>query len=169
MAHVSLSSPFGVLSVFVEDGAVVALDWGRADQSATGEGLEWVVAELKAYLSGRPMSFSVPVNPAGGAFQRRVWQRLRQIPWGTTVTYGELARALGTAPRAVAGACARNPIPIIIPCHRVVGSGGALGGYSCGDGIASKAALLALEGVSLRAATADPITGLWSRQEGKGS
>ncbi len=165
----SLSSPFGVLSVFVEDGAVVALDWGRAGQAADGEGLERVVAELEAYLSGRPMSFSVPVNPTGGAFQRRVWQRLRDIPWGTTVTYGDLARALGTAPRAVAGACARNPIPIIIPCHRVVGAGGALGGYSGGEGIATKAALLTLEGVWSRAATADPITGLWSGREGTGS
>ncbi|MBL8659895.1 MAG: methylated-DNA--[protein]-cysteine S-methyltransferase [Rhodospirillales bacterium] len=154
MAHASLSSPFGMLTVFVEDAAVVALDWGRAATAAPGAGLEQAVAELQAYLGGAPMTFTVPVNPAGGAFHRRVWQHLCEIPWGTTLTYGELARALGTAPRAVAGACARNPIPIIIPCHRVVGAGGALCGYSGGDGIATKAALLALEGIVTKPAEA---------------
>lgn len=148
MAHASLATPIGDLTVFVEDGAVVALEWGRADPAVPGVGLEQVMAELEAYCRGEPVTFTVPVAPAGSAFQRRVWQTLRNIPRGTTVRYGALAAELGTAPRAAAGACARNPIPIIIPCHRVVGAGGALCGYSAGDGLATKAALLALEGVA---------------------
>jgi methylated-DNA-[protein]-cysteine S-methyltransferase len=89
------------------------------------------------------------VRLAGGSFRRAVWQRLAAVPWGSTVSYGALAAELRTAPRAIAGACAANPIPIIIPCHRVVAAAGGLGGYSGGDGIATKRALLALEGVSL--------------------
>lgn len=149
MAHGSVRSPFGDLSVFVEDGAVVAVEWGRAQQTAPGPGLESALSELEAYLRGEPISFSIPLNPRGSVFQHRVWKHLLTVPRGATITYGALAHALTTAPRAVAGACARNPIPIMIPCHRVVGSGGAVFGYSGGDGPATKAALLALEGVRL--------------------
>ncbi|HRK96528.1 MAG TPA: MGMT family protein, partial [Rhodospirillales bacterium] len=78
-----------------------------------------------------------------------VWRRLVAIPWGQTVSYGALAAELASSPRAIARACAANPIPIIIPCHRVVAASGGLGGYSGGDGIDTKAALLALEGVGL--------------------
>lgn len=146
MAYASLNTPFGAITVFVENEAVVALEWGRVEAEVPGPGLDTAVAQLMAYVDGEPAGFTIPVDPRGTSFQRKVWQRLRQIPWGDTTTYGELARALDSAPRAVASACARNPIPIIIPCHRVVGAGGVLCGYSGGEGIATKAALLTHEG-----------------------
>lgn len=143
----SLNGPAGWVTVFVESGAVVALEWDRAGETAPGEGLDAAVAELLRYFDGEPAGFTVPLRPAGGAFRQRVWRRLAAIPWGATASYGALAAELGTAPRAIAGACAKNPIPIIIPCHRVVAASGGLGGYSGGDGIETKRALLALEGV----------------------
>ena len=87
----------------------------------------------------------MPLAPAGSGFRQRVWQAMQAIPVGETRSYGALARALGSAPRAVGGACGANPIPILIPCHRVV-AGGGLGGYSGGAGLATKIALLKLEG-----------------------
>ena len=87
--------------------------------------------------------------PHGTAFQRQVWASMAAIPHGKVRTYGDLARELETGPRALGTACGRNPIPIIIPCHRVLGTNGSLGGYSGMDGIDTKRALLKLEGVSL--------------------
>jgi methylated-DNA-[protein]-cysteine S-methyltransferase len=104
-----------------------------------------VRAELDRYFAGRLRAFSVPVEPAGTPFQRRVWEALRQIPYGDTVSYLALATRLGTpkAVRAVGLANGANPIPIIIPCHRVVGADGSLVGF--GGGLAVKRALLDLE------------------------
>lgn len=144
-----LASSFGDVSVFVEDGAVVAVEWGRGPETAPGPGLELALRELAARLRGDPITTCVPLNPRGSVFQLAVWKHLMAIPRGTTTTYGALANALGSAPRAVAGACARNPIPIMIPCHRVLGAGGAVSGYSGGEGPPTKRALLALEGVTL--------------------
>ncbi len=89
-------------------------------------------AQLDRYLAGTAEGFDLAVEPAGTAFQRRVWDELRRFPYGETVTYGELAAALGRpgAARAVGGAVARNPVSIVIPCHRVVGSAGSLTGYA---------------------------------------
>jgi methylated-DNA-[protein]-cysteine S-methyltransferase len=90
--------------------------------------------QLAEYFAGRRRQFDLPLLPVGTAFQRRVWQALRQIPFGATASYREIARAIGqpTACRAVGGANGRNPIPIVIPCHRVIGAGGALVGFSAG-------------------------------------
>ena len=99
---------------------------------------------LEAYFAGeRPCPNELPLAPRGTAFQRRVWQALLDIPYGRTVTYGDLARQLGSSARAVGGAVGKNPISILIPCHRVVGSGGSLTGYS--GGLDNKRFLLALE------------------------
>jgi methylated-DNA-[protein]-cysteine S-methyltransferase len=149
VAYASLNGPVGWVTVFVEDGAVVALDWGRVETAVAGDGLDAAMAEMERYFDGSPATFTVRVEPEGGAFRQRVWRRLMAIPWGTTASYGALAAELGTSPRAIARACATNPVPIIIPCHRVVASAGGLGGYSGGDGTLTKAALLALEGVGL--------------------
>src|SRR5690606_15387258 len=92
----------------------------------------------------------LPLAPAGTAFQRSVWSHMVRIPHGRTETYAGLARALGSGPRAVGMACAANPIPILIPCHRVVAAGGALHGYSGGEGLATKQHLLELEGALAR-------------------
>jgi methylated-DNA-[protein]-cysteine S-methyltransferase len=98
--------------------------------------------QLEAYFAGDLREFDLPLAPAGTPFQREVWERLRAIPYGRTVSYGELARRLGRpdAVRAVGAANGRNPLPIVIPCHRVIGSDGRLVGY--GGGLAAKAMLL---------------------------
>jgi len=105
-----------------------------------------LVAQLRSYLDGELRVFSLPLAPGGTPFQVAVWDALRSTPYGTTTSYGELARRIGrhTAARAVGGAISRNPIPIMIPCHRVLPASGALGSF--GPGPAWKARLLELEG-----------------------
>lgn len=102
-------------------------------------------AELRTFFAGTRAAFSVPVRLAGTEFQRRVWAELTRIPYGTTISYGELARRIGqpSAVRAVGAANGRNPVAIIVPCHRVIGAGGALVGF--GGGLDRKRILLALE------------------------
>ncbi len=104
------------------------------------------VAQLDEYFQGRRRSFDLPLRPEGTDFQRKVWAALLTIPYGTTITYGQLAERIGNpaAVRAVGRANGVNPIPVIIPCHRVIGAGGALTGF--GGGLPLKEALLHLEG-----------------------
>jgi methylated-DNA-[protein]-cysteine S-methyltransferase len=106
----------------------------------------FAVAELKEYFAGSRRKFAVEINPEGTAFQLSVWRVLQKVPYGKTVSYGELAKRVGNpkASRAVGAANAANPIPIIIPCHRVIGAGGDLTGF--GGGLAVKQYLLELEG-----------------------
>lgn len=148
MAYVCIPSPFGLLTIFEDEGALVALEWGRAPEGGAGDTplLRDARRQLDAYFDGALREFDLPLQPAGTAFQRRVWARLRDIPYGSTETYGALARELATSARALAGACGANPLPVIVPCHRVVAASGALGGYSGGEGVATKRALLRLEG-----------------------
>ena len=109
--------------------------------------------ELQEYFRGGRRDFDLPLAPAGTPFQQRVWQELCRIPYGHTATYGEIARRIGLpkGPRAIGQANHRNPIPIVIPCHRVIAAQGALGGY--GGGLDIKIRLLKLEGTRM---TADP-------------
>jgi len=145
--RLTIDSPLGPLTITAEHGAVAALDWGTADGSRPpGDPLlDEAAGQLDAYFTGRQQRFDLPLQPAGTAFQRRVWDLMLTIPYGQTWTYGTMARHLGSAPRAVGGACGRNPIPIIIPCHRVVGGGNSPGGYSGQGGLVTKAHLLDLE------------------------
>ena len=145
MAHLSMNSPLGSLTVFEERGALVAIEWGRAPDPVSSPLLAEAMDQLEAYFGGRLRAFDLPLRPAGTVFQRTVWTLMGDIPYGATRTYGGFARTLGTAPRPVGGACGRNPMPIVIPCHRVVGAGGAMTGYSGGHGVATKRALLRLE------------------------
>lgn len=145
MAHIRLDSPLGPLTVFEEMGAVVALEWGSAAEGSETPLLTKARNQLDAYFDGRLTRFDLPLRPAGTAFQKSVWKLMDEIPFGAVRTYGDLAVDLGSAPRAVGGACGRNPIPIIIPCHRVVGTGG-LGGYTGLGRVDTKGALLRLEG-----------------------
>jgi methylated-DNA-[protein]-cysteine S-methyltransferase len=105
--------------------------------------------QLSAYFAGKRRAFDLPLDPEGTPFQLEVWAALREIPYGHTLTYAELARRLGSpgAGRAIGLANSRNPLPIVIPCHRVVGAGGSLTGYT--GGLAIKKALLELEGALL--------------------
>jgi len=124
---------------------MIAIRWGN---DAAGNGSPLLVEaarQLDAYFAGRLSVFDLPLRPAGSEFERRVWSAMQAIPFGKTRCYGELATAIGSAPRAVGGACGKNPIPIVIPCHRVLGKAG-LGGYSGSGGLKTKQTLLALEG-----------------------
>lgn len=127
----------------------MALDWGWGRDQSPTPGLEYGRAQLEAYFDGERTDFDLPLAPPGTAYRQRVWQMLQQIPPGETRTYGHLAALAGGGPRSVGGAMAYNPIPIIIPCHRVVASAGP-GGYSGGDGLPTKRFLLVLERRSAR-------------------
>jgi len=138
-----------MLSLFENDGGLVALEWGKTPGSSPSALLEEAGLQLNAYFDGRLQDFDLPLTPTGTPFQRSVWDQLRQIPYAETRSYGDIATAMRSAARAVGGACGGNPIPIIIPCHRIVASDGGLGGYSGGEGVKTKLALLRLEGVAI--------------------
>ena len=116
-------------------------DWEQSDKP-----FRETIRQLKAYFAGRLKAFDLPLVPEGTAFQRKVWRALQTIPYGKTLSYGELARRIRqpTASRAVGAANGQNPIPVIIPCHRVIGANGSLTGF--GGGLPIKRQLLALEG-----------------------
>ena len=142
--QLSLHTPIGDLTVSEEDGAIVALDWGWGrDQTETALLVE-ARAQLHAYFDQELFSFDLPLAPHGTPYRLRVWQALRGIRYGETRSYAAIARIAGGSARSVGQASGANPIPILIPCHRVLGSGG-IGGYSGGDGLHTKRALLALE------------------------
>jgi len=128
--------------LFPADGDPVAANPSWLPQSEPAFG---AAAQLAAYFAGDRRDFDLPLAPEGTPFQLRVWEELSQIPYGHTISYGELARRIGrpTASRAVGAANGRNPLPIVIPCHRVVGSHGQLTGY--GGGLPIKEFLLNLE------------------------
>jgi methylated-DNA-[protein]-cysteine S-methyltransferase len=132
------------VTVSEEAGALVALDWGWGrDQHATRV-LEQARDQLHAYFDGDLDDFTLPLAPMGTPYRVRVWAALRAIPYGQTRSYAAIAASAGGSARSIGGANGANPIPIIIPCHRVVARAG-IGGYSGGDGIATKRWLLALE------------------------
>ncbi len=148
----TVASPIGPLTLFEEGGAITGLVWSAGSRTRNAKPsalLAEAAAQLEAYFSGNLRRFDLPLAPQGTAFEARVWRGLQDIPFGTTLSYGSLAARLGTGPRAVGRACGANPIPILIPCHRVLGADGALNGYSGRGGIATKAALLRLEGIEI--------------------
>jgi len=149
MTYSSFLTPLGDLTLFAENDSLVALEWGRVPEGQTTPLLQEARRQLLAYFSGSLKEFQLPLNPAGTAFQKSVWRQMQQIPYGQIESYGTVARKLSTSPRAVGGACGRNPLPVIIPCHRIIAGDGGLGGYSGQDGTISKAFLLRLEGASL--------------------
>ena len=144
-AHLSIKSPLGDLTLFENEGAIVALEWGRAPGGTETPLLKRASRELADYFSGRRTTFTIPLAPNGTAFQKKVWREMAKIPCGRTRTYGELAKKIGSGPRAVGGACGKNPIPVLVPCHRVLGANGRLGGFSAPGGTETKARMLAIE------------------------
>ena len=147
---------FGLLRVDFQGGnrpVRPAATW----QEAPGY-LENATHQLQEYFQGQLQSFTLPLAPPGTPFQQRVWQELQRIPFGTTLTYRELAQRLGMpqAARAVGHANGRNPLAIVIPCHRLIGSDGQLRGYA--SGIALKQRLLQHEGVQLLKSPHPPLT-----------
>lgn len=149
-AHLSFNSPIGPLTVFIENGALIVVEAGAVPGPGGDDPLLIEARrQIDAYFDGALKSFDLPLNPQGTQRQREIWQAMSAIPYGETRTYGELAHQLGSAARAVGGACGANPLPIVIPCHRVLGADGAIGGYSFADGTETKRRLLTLEGVRL--------------------
>ncbi len=153
MPHITLHTPLGELTVFEDEGAIVALDWGRgygAEPTPPTALLREAAAQLHDYFDGTRSRFDLPLNPQGTAFRRKVWAALSRIPPGETRSYIDIAREVDCrSARAIGQANGSNPIPIIIPCHRVVAANGAIGGYSGSGGIATKRHLLALEARAL--------------------
>ena len=149
MPQLSMHSPLGDITVSEEDGVIVSVDWGWSSMQEETPLLRRARDQLEDYFDGTRQDFDLPLAPEGTAFQKRVWKAMRDIPSGATRTYGDIARIINSAPRAVGQACGRNPIPIFIPCHRVLGSQGSIGGYSGGEGLATKRGLLRLEGVDI--------------------
>jgi methylated-DNA-[protein]-cysteine S-methyltransferase len=151
----TMDSPVGELTILGDGTAVTAIEFDgppvatrrpseerRADDPVLAE----AVRQLSAYFAGDLKEFDLPLDPAGTPFQQRVWERLRGIGYGQTASYGEIARSLGLTghgARAVGLANGRNPIPIVVPCHRVVGAKGTLTGYA--GGLDRKQLLLDLE------------------------
>lgn len=141
-----MDSPLGLLTIESDGAAVTALRFGdRRRGGSTCAVLEQAAAELAEYFAGERMVFSVALAPAGTVFQCSVWDALRTIPYGVTVSYAEIAKKIGSpkACRAVGGANNKNPLPIFIPCHRVVGADGKPVGYA--GGIDRKLFLIGLE------------------------
>jgi methylated-DNA-[protein]-cysteine S-methyltransferase len=145
-------SPFGPLTLLAGERGLQRLYFpGTApaffdDFDGDRERIGVAIEQLEQYFAGERTAFELPLDYPGTPFQRSVWDALRGIPYGTTTTYGALGRMLGAQPRAVGAAVGATPIPIIIPCHRVIGSDGSLTGY--GGGLDRKRALLALEASS---------------------
>lgn len=146
MPSVTIPSPLGMLAVFEGDGAIVRLRWGKGADDSTPL-LDAARTQLADYFAGRLQQFDLPVTPQGGDFERAVWTELVRIPYGRTLTYGDLAARVNGVARAVGGACGANPIPIIIPCHRVLAAAGGMGGFSAPGGVETKRRLLELEGI----------------------
>ncbi len=144
MPQLSFHTPLGALTLSEEDGAIVSLDWGFGRDQTETPLLVQGRDQLQAYFDGECRQFKLPLAPKGSAYRQRVWQALNDIPYGQTVSYAAIAARIGGSARSVGGANGANPIPILIPCHRVVGTSGA-GGYSGGDGIETKMWLLTLE------------------------
>ena len=141
----ALDTPVGRLGIEERGGAIVSLVWDGADEGPRTGLLEVGLAQLAEYFAGERDRFELPLAPAGSDFQRAVWDRMQAIPLGETLTYGDIARALGSPAQPVGQACGANPIPVIIPCHRVVGADG-LGGFSGDGGVEMKVRLLRHEG-----------------------
>ena len=130
-----------------EDGAITAVRWQKTAAVAETPLLRQAVAELDGYFAGEVTAFTVPLAPKGSAFQRAVCDAISAIPFGYTRTYGEIAKDLGQSAQSVGQACGGNPIPILIPCHRVMGAKG-LTGFSGAGGVETKVALLKHEGAA---------------------
>jgi methylated-DNA-[protein]-cysteine S-methyltransferase len=139
-------SPVGGLELIERDGVVVRLDFLNKDKKdKSNDGV--VMKQLREYFQGKRTKFDFKTSVDGTVFQKKVWEEMSKIPYGKTISYTELAKRVGNpkAIRAVANACGKNPLPIIIPCHRIVASNGKMGGYS--GGLWRKEWLLKLEGV----------------------
>lgn len=141
-------SPCGLMAIKADDQGINSIHFVMSESEASQPSVltQQCCDELSAYFAGQLSRFTVPLNPTGTVFQQRVWRQLRDIPYGTTVSYAAIANAINqpTASRAVGMANSKNPLSIIVPCHRVIGHNGKLTGYA--GGLSRKQFLLELEG-----------------------
>ena len=150
LTTLTLDSPVGCLALRARDDDIVALDW--VDEMTPRPNipvLNEAARQLDAYFAGTLTAFDLPLKPDGTLHQKKVWDDMMTIPYGGLRSYGDMAMAIGSSARAVGTACGKNPVPIIVPCHRVIATGGGMGGYSGRGGLETKRALLILEGVVL--------------------
>jgi len=146
MSQLSMHTPIIDITITELDGHIIALDWGWSPFQETSSLLQEAKRQLDLYFDGELTEFDLPVSPMGTRHQEKVWQSMMEIPCGETLTYGEMAKKIGSGSQAVGTACGRNPIPILVPCHRILAAGGKMGGYSGDGGLYTKRALLVLEG-----------------------
>lgn len=147
MAEICFDTPTGVFSVTQEGDAIVKAGWNSVQAIESTPLLEEAKAQILAYFAGELEVFELPLKVNGSDFQRQVCDVMFAIPFGETRTYGEIAQEIGAPAQAVGGACGGNPIPLIIPCHRVLSASG-LGGFSGTYGVETKVALLKHEGAA---------------------
>jgi methylated-DNA-[protein]-cysteine S-methyltransferase len=145
MPVIAVDTPLGRLGIAERSGAVIRVSWRAPETDRPTALLGEAARQIAAYFAGELREFDLPLDPGGSSEQRRILAAMQAIPYGRTRTYGEIAKDLGIRPDEVGQGCAANPIPVIIPCHRVLAAGG-LGGYSGGEGVETKIALLKLEG-----------------------
>jgi|TARA_B110000879_G_scaffold209350_2_gene296826 methylated-DNA-[protein]-cysteine S-methyltransferase len=145
MKTCTVPTQFGDLILIENDHHITALNWGRAPSEDSTDVLDEGWRQLLAYDAGELEAFDLPLRVTGSDFQRDVCAAMSAIPFGDTCTYGDIAKLLGVPAQAVGGTCGGNPIPIIIPCHRVMGAKG-LAGFSGAGGVETKVALLRHEG-----------------------
>ena len=145
----SAVTPVGTLTISEVSGSIVSLKWTQESYKGQSPLLKTAVAQLLAFFSQSPYVFNLPINPQGTPLQKKIWKAIQAIPYGHTATYSQIAKVVTTGPRVVGQACGANPIPILIPCHRVLSIDGTLGGYSGGQGRLTKLSLLKHEGVSI--------------------
>jgi methylated-DNA-[protein]-cysteine S-methyltransferase len=152
-----IESPIGRIEITSNGTAITSLAIEKdgwlpfSDQpELSNDVLDRAAAQLEEYFDGQRHTFDVPVELSGTEFQKQIWSKLVELEWGEVASYGELGLATGrpTAGRAVGGAVGANPVPIIVPCHRVLATGGRITGYSAGEGVATKAWLLEHEGIA---------------------
>lgn len=154
----TLNSPLGPLALEEENGVLTKLTIGKRGEQVAKETspslpiFQVATTQLGEYFAGTRVSFDLAISWKGTPFQESVWKALRAIPYGTSVGYQELGEqaGVGRAPRAVGGAVGANPLPIIVPCHRVLSQQKTITGYSGGEGVPTKVALLELEGIFYR-------------------
>ncbi len=144
IAIATLQTPFGNWGLAADENAITGLIWNAEPLGKTSPLLAEGIKQLQAYIDGRLQVFDLPLSPKGSAFQQKVFAAMLDIPFGQTVTYGDIAKSLDCPAQPVGQACGANPIPIIIPCHRVLAKSG-IGGFSGHGGVESKIALLKFE------------------------
>lgn len=146
----TLDTPLGPITITERNGAIADITIGAVADQRSSPLLIAARQQLTDYFRGKRTHFDLPLAPPHTAFQGRIRTAMLAIPYGETRSYGDLAATLGSAARAVGQGCGSNPIPILVPCHRVLAAGGALGGFSAGDGVATKRWLLAHEAAAVQ-------------------